>query len=220
MSSGVPARPGLVIFDCDGVLVDSEPIANRVFAEHLTAAGFPMTTEEAIRALKGRSMRQCVELLERRFGRALPERFVETLQAATGVAFARELRPVPGIAEALDRIACPVCVASSGEHVKMGFTLGLTGLLPRFDGRLFSATEVARGKPAPDLFLHAAARLGVAPEACVVIEDSALGVEGAVAARMRALGFAGASCTDPAALAAAGATLFGSMEELPALLGF
>jgi HAD superfamily hydrolase (TIGR01509 family) len=203
-----------VIFDCDGVLVDSEPIANRVLAEALTGIGVPMTAEESTTAFMGRSWSSVVEVVEDRLGRAVPPdlraRYLERVFAA----FERELRPVPGIVAALDQIALPSCVASSSSHAKMRFALEHTGLLERFDGRLFSATEVTQGKPAPDLFLHAAARMGWAPAECAVVEDSPAGVQGALAAGMTALGYAGR--TDPVLLA--GARIFTRMAELPALL--
>jgi len=203
-----------VIFDCDGVLVDSEPISNRVLAEALTGIGLPMTAEESTTTFMGRSWASLVEIVEGRLGRAVPAdlraRYLDRIFAA----FERELQPVPGIAAALDRIALPWCVASSSSHEKMRFTLGHTGLLERFEGRLFSATEVTQGKPAPDLFLHAAARMGWAPEQCAVVEDSAAGVQAALAAGMTALAYAGR--TDPALLA--GARVFTRMAELPALL--
>jgi len=203
-----------VIFDCDGVLVDSEPISNRVLAEALTGIGLPMTAEESTATFMGRSWASLVEIVEGRLGRAVPAdlraRYLDRIFAA----FERELQPVPGIAAALDRIALPWCVASSSSHEKMRFTLGHTGLLERFEGRLFSATEVTQGKPAPDLFLHAAARMGWAPEQCAVVEDSAPGVQAALAAGMTALAYAGR--TDPALLA--GARVFTRMAELPALL--
>lgn len=203
-----------VIFDCDGVLVDSEPISNRVLAEALTGIGLPMTAEESTATFMGRSWASLVEIVEGRLGRAVPAdlraRYLDRIFAA----FERELQPVPGIAAALDRIALPWCVASSSSHEKMRFTLGHTGLLERFEGRLFSATEVTQGKPAPDLFLHAAARMGWAPEQCAVVEDSAPGVQAALAAGMTALAYAGR--TDPALLA--GAQVFTRMAELPALL--
>jgi HAD superfamily hydrolase (TIGR01509 family) len=206
-------RPN-VIFDCDGVLVDSEPISNRVLAAMLTDLGLPTTAEESMAAHLGRAWPSVAELIEARLGRPLAEdfrpRYVEGMLAA----FERELEPVPGIVEALDAIDNPSCVASSGAHEKMRMTLAHTGLLERFEGRIFSATEVARGKPAPDLFLHAAERMGWAPEDCVVVEDSAAGVEAARAAGMRALGYAGR--TDPALLA--GSEVFTAMAELPALL--
>ena len=161
-------------------------------------------------------MARCVEIVEERLGRPVPEGFVERLQARTYEAFRAGLRPVRGVAQALERIDLPVCVASSGEHEKMRLTLGLTGLLDRFEGRLFSATEVERGKPHPDLFLLAARSLGARPPRCVVVEDSAPGVLAARAAGMTALGYAGG--TDGKPLAAAGARVFHGMAELPDLL--
>ena len=203
-----------MIFDCDGVLVDSEPIANRLLAEALTDIGLPTTEEESIAAFMGRSWASNVEVIEARLGRPVPAdleaRYFDDMHAA----FERELEPVPGIAAALDRIALPWCVASSSRPEQIRFALGRTDLLARFEGRLFSATEVTRGKPAPDLFMHAAGRMGWAPEQCAVVEDSAAGVQAALAAGMTALGYAGR--TDPALLD--GARVFTRMAELPALL--
>jgi len=206
----------LVIFDCDGVLVDSEPLANRIFAGALREIGLEIGLEEVCRTFIGLSMSRCVEIVEQRLGRPVPADFVDRLQDATFDAFRAGLQPVPGVIAALKRIDAPVCVASSGEHEKMRLTLGLTGLLPRFEGRMFSATEVARGKPDADLFLYAASRLGARPERCAVVEDSLPGVQAARAARMTAFGYAGRADGDE--LAAAGATVFGEMEKLPELL--
>ncbi|MCH7653183.1 MAG: HAD family hydrolase, partial [Chloroflexi bacterium] len=152
-----------------------------------------------------------------RLGAAVPQSFLPNLTERTYKAFEKELKPVAGIVDALKEITLPVCVASSGEVSKMRFTLGLTGLLPRFDGRLFSATQVARGKPHPDIFLHAAKEIGASPEQCVVVEDSVPGVLGGVSAGMSVLGFAG-GLTPAAELKKAGATLFHDMAELPGLL--
>ncbi|HWK90262.1 MAG TPA: HAD family hydrolase, partial [Longimicrobium sp.] len=166
----------------------------------------------------GRSMGACVAIVEERIGRPVPAGFTDDFHARTFAAFRAELRAVAGVEQALDAIALPTCVASSGEPAKIRFTLGLTGLLPRFDGRIFSAAEVQRGKPAPDLFLHAASRMGAVPERCAVVEDSLLGVQAGAAAGMTVFGYA--ERTDAAALAAAGAThVFTSMHELPGLLG-
>ena len=206
-----------VIFDCDGVLVDSEPIANRVFAETLTDIGLPTTYEQAVGDFMGLSMTACLQKVADRLGTKVPEKFLADLTERTYRAFENELRPVPGIVDALAKIYLPTCVASSGEVSKMQLTLGLTGLLPRFEGRLFSATQVARGKPHPDIFLHAAKEIGVSPERCVVVEDSVPGVLGGVSADMAVLGFAG-GLTSAEALAAAGATVFHDMSELPGLL--
>lgn len=215
-------RPALVIFDCDGVLVDSEPISNRLFVEHLNRAGFPFTLEECYRELLGRSMASCEALLATRFGRRLPEGFVAALQADTYAALAAEVEPMPDVAATLDAIEAagvPYCVASSGEFAKMRASLGKASLLPRFEGRMFSATQVARGKPHPDLFQHAARSSGVSPEGCVVIEDSIPGVQAATAAGMRAFGYAGGAHADGTSLAAEGAEVFTAMAALPRLLG-
>jgi HAD superfamily hydrolase (TIGR01509 family) len=209
-------RCELVIFDCDGVLVDSEPVANRIFAEELNAAGLALSVEEVCREFIGRSMACCLAEVERRLGRPLPAGFVERLQSRTFDAFRAGLAPVAGVREALARIDLPFCVASSGEPQKMRLTLGLTGLLPLFEGRLFSAVEVERGKPHPDLFLHAARRLGATPARCAVVEDSRHGVAAGVAAGMTVFGYAGRG--NAAELAAAGATPFDDMRRLPELL--
>jgi HAD superfamily hydrolase (TIGR01509 family) len=211
------AAPALVIFDCDGVLVDSDRIALRIQAERITALGLPTTYEDCVRDFLGLGMPATVAILAERLGGPVPEGWVEELDAAVAGAFRRELRPVDGILAALEAIEAPTSVASSGSQEKMRLTLGLTGLRDRFAGRIFSAEEVERGKPAPDLFLHAAARMGIEPSLCVVVEDSPAGVTGAIAAGMAALGYAPGG--DAVGLAAAGATVFGSMAELPGLVG-
>jgi HAD superfamily hydrolase (TIGR01509 family) len=215
----VQRRSGLelVIFDCDGVLVDSEPIANRVLAQALTEIGLETTLESSMRDYMGRSWTACVEIFQTRLRRPLPPAFEPDFWKRLDEAFRAELRPVPGIHEALARIPTPTCVASSGRIDKMRLTLGQAGLWDRFEGRIFSAADVARAKPFPDLFLHAASRMGAAPATCAVVEDSPRGVEAGVAAGMRVLGFA--ARTDAAALAAAGAEVFRDMRELPERLG-
>ncbi len=205
-----------VIFDCDGVLVDSELVSNTVFAELLTEAGLPTTLEGCMRDFRGRSVASCLEIAEQRFGGPLPFDVGARYYAEVEAVFARDLEAVPGVIDALDRISLPSCVASSGPHHKMAVTLRTTGLWERFDGRIFSAYEVANGKPAPDLFLHAAARMGFDPATTAVVEDSIPGVEAAVAAGMRALAFTRHS--ERAELAAAGGEPFDDMAELPALL--
>jgi HAD superfamily hydrolase (TIGR01509 family) len=206
----------LVIFDCDGVLVDSDRIALRIQAERITALGLPTTYEDCVRDFLGLGMPGTLRILEERLDGPLPEGWEEDLDAAVREAFRGELRPVDGIVAALDQIAPPTCVASSGSQEKMRLTLGLTGLRDRFAGRIFSADEVERGKPAPDLFLFAAERMGVAPADCVVVEDSPFGAAAARAAGMAALGYAPDG--DGEALVREGATVFGSMVELPALI--
>lgn len=215
----MPTRrvPELVIFDCDGVLVDSERLAIKVDVEVLGRLGWPITEAEVIERFVGVSEADFAAAIEARLGRRLPEGWEAEFEPLYRNAFLAELRPVEGIVEALDRIALPTCVASSGSHEKMRFTLGLTGLYERFEGRIFSATEVARGKPAPDVFLHAAARMGVAPAACVVVEDSANGVAAARTAGMRVLAYGG-GVTPAARLAGERTTVFDRMSDLPALL--
>jgi HAD superfamily hydrolase (TIGR01509 family) len=211
-----PTSFELVIFDCDGVLVDSEPIANLIFAEMLNNLGFEMTLEDMFRDFMGRSMTTCLQMIRARLAAPLPTGFVEELTQRTGAALSENLRPVDGIESVLDRISIPYCVASSGDHQKMTLTLGLTGLLDRFNGRLFSATEVERGKPHPDVFLYAAERMGADPTRTAVIEDSEVGVRAGVAAGMTVFGYARLS--DPLTLIDAGAIAFDSMKQLPELL--
>ena len=201
-----------VIFDCDGVLVDSEAISNRVLAGLLTEIGIPMTPEQSIETFMGRSWKTVSAYAAERGG--MPDGFRRRYLDAMFAAFAEDLRPVPGIVAALDAITLPNCVASSASVEKMRFTLGHTGLWDRFEGRIFSATEVEHGKPAPDLFLHAAATMGWEPADCAVVEDSPAGVEAALRAGMTVFGYAGT--TPPERLD--GARVFTDMAELPGLL--
>ncbi len=212
----------LVIFDCDGVLVDSEPLANASFARALSREGLNWTVEETMRRLMGRSMKSCLEIIEGVLERKLPTTFLDDMQAETYQAFRdAPLRAIPGAstaALALQAAGVKTCVASSGTPEKMRFTLGLTGLWPLFEGRIFSASEVPRGKPFPDLFLHAASYMGAVPADTVVVEDSVPGIEAARAAGMRALAYAGAPHAHRAELAAAGAEIFDDMSLLPMLV--
>jgi len=214
-------RPDLVIFDCDGVLVDSEPLANAVLAEALTAEGLPTTLAESVERYTGLSMRSVVERAEASLGRALPFDFVDRVQAETFAAFRRDLHPVPGVREVLEEIDLPVCVASSGALDKIALSLSVTDLDRYFDGHIFSATMVPRGKPFPDLFLHAAAGMGMEAGRCAVIEDSVPGVRAAAAAGMRVLGYAGGDHggeSHARRLADLGATPFFDMAALTGLL--
>jgi HAD superfamily hydrolase (TIGR01509 family) len=209
----------LVIFDCDGVLVDSDRISLRIQAERISALGLPTTYEECVEEFLGIGMPATLRQIEARLGRPLPEGWEAELGAAVRDAFREELQPVPGIVEALDGIGLQTCIASSGSHEKMTLTLGLTGLYERFAGRIFSADEVERGKPDPDIFFYAAERMGAVPERCVVVEDSPWGVAAAVAAGMSAFGYA--ADADPRAAAVlgdAGAIVFTEMASLPRLL--
>jgi HAD superfamily hydrolase (TIGR01509 family) len=207
----------LVIFDCDGVLVDSELTSNRVLAETFTAIGHPMTIEESIHHFMGRSAKHLHERGAELLGRPLPDGFYADYTRRRDQAFETELEAVAGVAEAVDALHAAgvrTCVASSGPHAKMRLTLGMTGLWERFEGRIYSATEVEHGKPAPDLFLHAARQEGFTPEDCVVVEDAPAGVAAGKAAGMRVLAYAG--MTDPELLREADA-VFSAMDELPTL---
>ncbi len=210
----------LVIFDCDGVLVDSERLAVQVESRLLTEMGWPLTPEDILERFVGRSDAFMLAEIEQALGRPVPE-----WEARYGVemrrAFTTDLTTVDGVIGALDAIEADglmTCVASSGTHDKMTLTLGLTGLVDRFDGRIFSGTEVDRPKPAPDLFLHAAAKMGVKPGRCVVVEDSRYGVEAARAAGMRSLGYAG-GLTPASWLEGPDTTVFDDMDELAGLVG-
>ena len=212
----------LVIFDCDGVLVDSEPLANASFSRALNEQGLAWDVPETMRRLMGRSLASCVEICEAELGRKLPDDFLEKMQARTYQSFRdAPLRPVPGVKEAVlevQKSGRDTCVASSGAPEKMRFTLGLTGLWELFDGRIFSSSQVPRGKPFPDLFLHAAIAMNVQPFDCVVVEDSVPGIQAARAAGMRALAYAGAPYADRDGLVAAGGLLFDDMKQLPGLV--
>jgi HAD superfamily hydrolase (TIGR01509 family) len=207
----------LVIFDCDGVLIDSERLAVRIDVRVLAELGWALTEQEVIERFVGRSHTYFVGEIEAFLGRPLAADWEAPYQQLYRDVYAAELTPIDGIIEALDQITLSTCVASSSTHERLRYTLGLTGLYDRFAGRIFSATEVARGKPAPDLFLHAAKRMGVEPGACVVVEDSRYGVEAARAAGMPVLGYAG-GLTSAEALRGPGTVVFDSMRDLPRLL--
>ncbi|MEU6013871.1 HAD family hydrolase [Streptomyces sp. NPDC047515] len=213
----IPAPPPeLVIFDCDGVLVDSERIAVRVQVQVGAELGWALTEDEVIEKFVGRSNASIGELIDARLPGRAPvwqERFERLHRDAVDT----ELVAVDGIREALAALTLPSCVASSGSHEKMRHTLGHTRLHSHFEGRIFSASEVAHGKPAPDLFLHAARRMGVEPSACVVVEDSKYGVQAARSAGMRSLGYAG-GLTPAHWLEGPDTVVFDDMRKLPALL--
>lgn len=216
--------PELVIFDCDGVLVDSEMIASRELAAYLSELGRPTTDAECRAAFTGISIQAVGVRARAEWGVDLPEDFVAQLRERDRAAFERDLTAVAGIEGALDALDAKgvrSCVASSGMPEKIRHSLTLTGLIERFDGRLFSAAQVTHGKPAPDLFLLAARTLDVKAGNCVVIEDSAAGVQAGLAAGMRVLGFTGGSHCEPGyeAKLAAAAAVFDDMRALPRLLG-
>jgi HAD superfamily hydrolase (TIGR01509 family) len=210
----------LVIFDCDGVLVDSEPISNGVLARMLTAEGLPTTLAQARHDYQGLLLGEVFERAEQKLGGALPKDLSDRFVAERAEIFRRELRAVQGAAEAVERVIAAgveVCVASQGKLEKTRLSLELTGLRRLFSERaLFSAWNVPRGKPHPDLFLHAASEMGFEPDHCVVVEDTPSGVMAGVSAGMPVFGYAADS--DEQALRRAGATTFSSMRRLPELL--
>ncbi|MFD7033286.1 HAD family hydrolase [Streptomyces sp. NPDC059917] len=209
----------LVIFDNDGVLVDSEPLSNTILSAYLTELGHPTSYEDSLRDYMGAAVHRVHDTILERTGERLPEDFDDTLHARVFAAFARELRPVPGAVEVLEELTArgiPYCLASSGSHERIRVGHRTTGLDEWFEEEwIFSSEDVGKGKPAPDLFLHAAARMGVEPGRCVVVEDSPLGVRAARAAGMDVLGF---TSMTPAERLAGATGLFGEMKELPGLL--
>ena len=180
----------LVIFDCDGVLVDSEIIVNRVFAETLTEAGFAISYEEVSQKFVGLSFASCLEMIELIFGRPVPTEWLALSKEREIAALKQELQATAGIADVLKELTLPKCVASNSSPRHIDLVLGLTGLLDHFNGKLYSCHHVDRPKPFPDVYLHAASQMGYAPENCVVIEDSVAGVKAGSTAGMRVLGYA------------------------------
>lgn len=210
----------LIIFDNDGVLVDSEALSNRVLSRLLTGYGLPTTFEESVATYVGRSMTSVREVAEELLGAALPEDFIEVYNAEVFALFEGELCAVVGVGDALRVVrgaGIPVCVASSGSPERIDLTLGLAGLRDHFEDGVFSAAQVERGKPAPDIFLFAAEQMGVHPERCAVIEDSPLGIEGGNSAGMTTFGYA--AMTPAARLSHATGGVFSDMRELSGLLG-
>ena len=213
-------RPSLVIFDCDGVLVDTETLANRRLSAWLTQAGFPADYDHCRRVFSGRSMKSVQEEVEAA-GVMLGADFVDRWNDGLPDLFAAGVEPVPHVRELIEALRAdtmPYCVASSARVSKMHITLGATGLLPLFEHAMFSSTMVARGKPFPDLFLHAAATMGFAPADCVVIEDTVPGTQAGIAAGMRVFSYAGDPHSDREGLEAAGGVVFDDMRALPALI--
>lgn len=185
------ATKHLVIFDCDGVLVDSEVISVKVDQLVLADLGWSISIEEIIERFVGRSHAYFLEVVEEHLGRQLPDDWEDAYQHLYREALARDLRLVDGISDALEAIDLPICVASNGSHSKMEFTLKRANLWSRFEGRIFSAADVDQGKPAPDLFLHAASTLRFEPTNCVVVEDSWAGVTAALEANMKVIAYTG-----------------------------
>jgi HAD superfamily hydrolase (TIGR01509 family) len=213
----------LVIFDCDGVLVDSEPLAMRVLLEGLAEVGCRLDEAIAYERFLGRSLATVQAIVRDELGLGLTNEQIERMRERLFDLFRRELRPMPGIAAALKALPMPRCVASSSQPERITLSLEVTGLLPRFAPHLFSAAMVDRGKPAPDLFLHAATCMAVRPETCLVIEDSPAGIEAARRAGMAVFGFTGGSHARGAAHRArlealAPDLIFDDMHALPGLV--
>jgi HAD superfamily hydrolase (TIGR01509 family) len=209
----------MVIFDCDGVLVDSEPLVNRALRELLAAWGWSLSEHEVRQLFKGRVFADVARLIEANVPRALPDDWIYVLAMQTAREFRRSLRAVPGVRAVIEQCVAggvPVCVASQSSLPRVLLSLELCELHGFFADRVFTASMVARPKPAPDLFLHAARAAGVVAADCVVVEDSPSGVAAAIAAGMRVFGYAADEDAD--ALRAAGATTFTDMQQLPALL--
>ena len=209
-------RFDLVIFDSDGVLVDSEPLVNRVYTDLMRELGHEMDESAGLREFSGASMETRLAAFRRRFAWAPTPEFERSFRTRLATLVARELKPVAGIERALERVRVPICAASNGTTADMRERLSAVGLLPYFANALFSAPELGRPKPFPDVFVHAAQALGVEPARCAVVEDSLTGVHAGVAAGMTVFGYAAHS--DAAALRQAGAVTFARMDDLPALL--
>ncbi|MBB6098364.1 HAD superfamily hydrolase (TIGR01509 family) [Deinobacterium chartae] len=211
----------LIIFDCDGVLIDSELLACQAGVSALAELNIHYDLHDFMRRFVGRSAADCRRELEAAHG-PLPTEYHARSEALRLEAFERHLQPIPGVEAVLETLQGPRCVASSSSPERLAHSLGLTGLQRHFGEHVYSSSMVARGKPAPDLFLHAASRLGAAPGRCVVIEDSVAGVQAGIAAGMTVLGFTGASHCPPdhaQTLTRAGAhATFAHMSGLPALL--
>jgi HAD superfamily hydrolase (TIGR01509 family) len=211
----------LLIFDCDGVLVDSELVALETLSTVMTEYGHPMSVAACRDAFMGQHNDDIVRGIEQRIGRELPGEG-SRLRARMLTRLEQELKPVSGVADALSRLAGPMCVASSSDSARIRLTLQWTALDRFFGDAIFSGMDVARGKPAPDIFLHAASKMGFPPSDCLVVEDSTMGVRAGVAAGMTVIGFTGGSHTDAhhaARLREAGAAMtIADMTELPALV--
>ncbi|TQV82152.1 HAD family hydrolase [Denitrobaculum tricleocarpae] len=184
-------RPRLVIFDCDGVLVDSEPLSFQVLSQNIALKGASIPMEDCYRLFLGKSLTTTTEILSREFNVEFSDADLDSMRIQLFSLYRRELRPIPGIAALMQNLDLPVCVASSSQLERIRLSLEVTGLRANFEPNIFSATMVANGKPAPDLFLHAAQEMGVNPRHCLVIEDSPAGIEAAQRAGMTVVGFTG-----------------------------
>jgi HAD superfamily hydrolase (TIGR01509 family) len=187
----------LIIFDCDGVLIDSEILSNRAEVELLKSFGIEFELGNYMAQFVGKSTKDVLKTIEASHAVSLPAEFRRLAETQIFTAFKTELQPIPGILELIDSIDIAKCVASSSSLSRLDITLKITGLLDKFSPHIFSAEQVSRGKPAPDLFLLAADKMQVSPDRCVVIEDSPYGVRAGVQAGMTVLGFTGGSHIQP-----------------------
>lgn len=204
----------LIIFDCDGVLVDSEPLSNAVMAEHITRLGWAMDGHKSIRLFKGKTMAQVHTAVEAQLGKSIDKKWTSAFHLDQEQRMRQDLTVVAGVNDLIARVRAAglhSCVASQGSHEKMAISLGLTGLWGQFEGRIFSARDVANPKPAPDLFLHAAIQMNVSPTRCIVIEDSSTGITGALAAKMRVIGY---DPDDSGVLAQDGVEIVNCMDDI------
>jgi len=218
--------PALVIFDCDGVLVDSEALAASSLSDAMGELGLATDSQQVDERFRGKSLSDCLLAIEEELGRTLPRNFLADLNARTYASFERELRPIEGVREVIETLrtaGIPICVASSGSVEKMRLTLGLTGLLPLLEPHLFSSSMVARGKPSPDLFLFAASEMGHSISDAAVVEDSVAGMTGAREAGARVLSFVSSDQIHKERTREAaeqlGASVFSEMPQLLSLLG-
>lgn len=206
-----------IIFDCDGTLVDSERVGNAVIVDCAKELGLSLTLDQAIENFAGRKMADTLDLIGNWLGRPVPDWFLPTIRQRMAAAFEDQLEAMDGVHELLQKLSTPVCVASNGPHDKMLVSLRVTGLLPYFDGRIFSAYDCNHWKPDPGLFLYAAESMGVDPRACAVVEDSPLGIQAALSARMTPFGYAPEG--DATRLALGKTKTFAHMSLLEELLG-
>ena len=209
--------PDLVIFDCDGVLVDSEIISNTVLSEVLKSIGLYIKPSDCIDLFLGKSWDYCIDIVEKRLEKPAPHNLYETYMLKMFTKFEEELKPIESIEYALDNLPYPKCVASSGPHIKINKTLSITGLLNRFGENVYSANDVKQGKPAPDLFLHAAIEMGADPINTIVIEDSIAGIQAALEAKMTPLAFC--PIEPNSAIKKTKSIVFNNMTDLPDLIG-
>ena len=217
----MPELPKLVIFDCDGILVDTENLANRRLAEWLVTAGYPTSFEYCRKHFSGRSMASVQKQIEEETSVRLGADFVDRWNAGLPDLFAHGVEAIPYVREFVEKVrsaGIAYCVATSARVSKMHITLGQTGLLPLFEHAMFSSTMVGRGKPFPDLFLHAAKTMGFTPADCIVIEDSVAGTQAGIAAGMRVFSYHGDPYSDRDGLIQAGGILFDDMRELAGLV--